>query len=112
MPGGLAQLVISSGAQNNFLTGNPQISFFKSVYRKYTRFAMEHIRESAEKLLQVTMFFGVYFACVLTQQKGCVVIYEENKPWFTQQGCCRNKLVYQFSVVEYRELNHKYQAVQ
>lgn len=48
MPGGLAQLVISSGAQNNFLTGNPQISFFKSVYRKYTRFAMEHIRESAE----------------------------------------------------------------
>jgi hypothetical protein len=48
MPGGLAQLVISSGAQNNFLTGNPQISFFKSVYRKYTRFAMEHIKEAAD----------------------------------------------------------------
>tara|TARA_B100000989_G_C19522550_1_gene464989 strand:+ start:401 stop:2017 length:1617 start_codon:yes stop_codon:yes gene_type:complete len=48
MPGGLAQLVVTSGAQNNFLTGNPQISFFKSVYRKYTRFSMEHIKEEAE----------------------------------------------------------------
>jgi len=48
MPGGLAQLVVTSGAQNNFLTGNPQISFFKSVYRKYTRFSIEHIKEEAE----------------------------------------------------------------
>ena len=48
MPGGLAQLVGTSGAQNNFLVSNPQISFFKSVYRKYTRFSLEHIIEDAE----------------------------------------------------------------
>ena len=48
MPGGLAQLVGTAGAQNNFLTSNPQISFFKSVYRKYTRFSIEHILEDAE----------------------------------------------------------------
>lgn len=48
MPGGLAQLVGTAGAQNNFLTSNPQISFFKSVYRKYTRFSLEHILEDAE----------------------------------------------------------------
>jgi len=48
MPGGLAQLVGTSGAQNNFLVSNPQISFFTSVYRKYTRFSLEHIIEDAD----------------------------------------------------------------
>ena len=48
MPGGLAQLIGTQGAQNNFLTSNPQITFFKSVYRKYTRFSLEHIREQAD----------------------------------------------------------------
>ena len=55
MPGGLAQLVVTSGAQNNFLTGNPQISFFKSVYRKYTRFSMEHIKDLIWIILEKAM---------------------------------------------------------
>jgi len=44
MPGGLLQLAIS-GAEDSFLVSNPQISFFKSVYRKYTRFSIETIKE-------------------------------------------------------------------
>ena len=44
MPGGLIQLVGNSNA-DNFLTQNPQISFFKSVFRKYSRFALESIDE-------------------------------------------------------------------
>jgi hypothetical protein len=40
MSGGLMQLV-AYGAQDVFLTGNPQITFFKVVYRRYTNFAME-----------------------------------------------------------------------
>ena len=40
MPGGIAQLV-SYGAQDVYLTGNPQITFFKSVYRIYTNFALD-----------------------------------------------------------------------
>ena len=32
------------GAQDFYLTGNPQISFFKAVYRRYTNFSMEMIQ--------------------------------------------------------------------
>ena len=40
MGGGLMQLV-AYGAQDIYLTGNPQITFFKVVYRRHTNFAME-----------------------------------------------------------------------
>ena len=40
--GGLMQLV-AYGAQDIYLTGNPQITFFKVVYRRHTNFAMENI---------------------------------------------------------------------
>jgi hypothetical protein len=40
--GGLIQLV-AYGAQDIYLTAQPQITFFKSVYRRYTNFAMEPI---------------------------------------------------------------------
>ena len=42
--GGLMQLV-ASGAQDIYLTGNPQITFFKSVYKRYTSFAIEEIEQ-------------------------------------------------------------------
>jgi len=42
MAGGLIQL-ISYGAQDIYLTGNPQITFFKMVYRRHTNFAIEVI---------------------------------------------------------------------
>ena len=45
MGGGLMQLV-AYGAQDIYLTGNPQITFFKVVYRRHTNFAMEAIRQS------------------------------------------------------------------
>jgi hypothetical protein len=38
--GGLLQLV-ATGKQDIFLTGNPQITWFKMVYRRYTNFAIE-----------------------------------------------------------------------
>lgn len=40
MSGGLLQLV-AYGSQDIYLTGNPQITFFKLVYRRHTNFAME-----------------------------------------------------------------------
>ena len=43
MPGGLMQLS-AYGAQDFYLTGNPQISYFKTVYRRYTNFSMENYR--------------------------------------------------------------------
>lgn len=42
MPGGVVQLAIY-GSQDIFLTGTPQITFFKIVYRRYTNFAIESI---------------------------------------------------------------------
>ena len=44
MGGGLMQLV-AYGAQDIYLTGNPQITFFKVVYRRHTNFAMESIEQ-------------------------------------------------------------------
>ena len=42
MGGGLMQLV-AYGAQDVYLTGNPQITFFKVVYRRHTNFSVETI---------------------------------------------------------------------
>lgn len=42
MAGGLIQLV-AYGAQDVYLTGNPQITFWKVVYRRHTNFAIETI---------------------------------------------------------------------
>jgi hypothetical protein len=44
MGGGLMQLV-AYGAQDVYLTGNPQITFFKVVYRRHTNFSMECIEQ-------------------------------------------------------------------
>ena len=44
MGGGLLQLV-AYGAQDVYLTGNPQITFFKVVYRRHTNFAIEAIQQ-------------------------------------------------------------------
>ena len=44
MGGGLMQLV-AMGAQDVFLTGNPQITFFKVVYRRHTNFSKECIKQ-------------------------------------------------------------------
>ena len=42
MPGGGGLLeVVAKGKQDLFLTGNPQVSWFKMVYRRYTNFAIE-----------------------------------------------------------------------
>ena len=43
--GGLLQLV-AYGAQDIYLTGNPQITFFKVVYRRHTNFAIESIQNT------------------------------------------------------------------
>jgi len=45
MGGGLMQLV-AYGAQDVYLTGNPQITFFKIIYRRHTNFSMETINQT------------------------------------------------------------------
>ena len=46
MAGGLMQLV-AYGAQDIYLTGNPKITWFKSIYRRHTNYASESIEQTA-----------------------------------------------------------------
>jgi hypothetical protein len=45
MGGGLMQLV-AYGAQDVYLTGNPQITFWKVTYRRHTNFSLESIEQT------------------------------------------------------------------
>ena len=58
MPGALMQLV-AYGAQNVYLTGNPQMTFWKAVYRRHTNFAIESI----EQIFNGHGDFGSYLQC-------------------------------------------------
>ena len=62
MGGGLLQLV-AYGAQDVYLTGNPQITFFKAVYRRHTNFAMEAI----EQTFNGNADFGSRVTCQITR---------------------------------------------
>lgn len=44
MGGGLMQLV-AYGAQDVYLTGDPEITFFKAIYRRHTNFSVESIAQ-------------------------------------------------------------------
>lgn len=45
MTGGFIQLV-ARGVQDSHLTGNPQMTFFKTVHHKHTNFSMESIKQA------------------------------------------------------------------
>jgi len=47
MGGGIIQLV-AYGAQDIYLTGQPQTTYFKDVYRRHTNFAMECIEQTIQ----------------------------------------------------------------
>ena len=40
--------LVAYGAQDIYLTGNPQITFFKVVYRRHTNFSMETIKQTID----------------------------------------------------------------
>jgi hypothetical protein len=52
MAGGLMQLV-AFGAQDAFLTGQPDISFFKVAHRRHTNFAIESIEQTFNGTVQL-----------------------------------------------------------
>jgi hypothetical protein len=62
MGGGLLQLV-AYGAQDVYLTGNPQITFFKVAYRRHTNFAIEAI----EQTFNGNPNFGSRVTCQITR---------------------------------------------
>ena len=67
MAGALMQLV-AYGAQDVYLTGNPQITFFKVVYRRHTNFAME----AMEQTLNGTSDFNNKVTCRVSRNGDLV----------------------------------------
>ena len=60
MGGGLIQL-IAVGEQDQFLTGDPQITFFKCVYKRHSNFAME----VKNQIFSGGVSFGSLNSCVI-----------------------------------------------
>ena len=85
MGGGLLQLV-AYGAQDVYLTGNPQITFFKVVYRRHTNFAIEAIEQTptgsnslgSRVSFQITrngdLIHRIYFYGVITAKTATVCL--------------------------------------
>ena len=46
--------LVAYGAQDIYLTGNPQITFFKVVYRRHTNFSMETIQQTLDGTTTLT----------------------------------------------------------
>jgi hypothetical protein len=62
MGGGLMQLV-AYGAQDIYLTGSPQITFFKVVYRRHTNFSMEAIEQTFNGVAD----WGKQVSCIISR---------------------------------------------
>ena len=67
MVGGLIQLV-AYGSQDIYLTGNPQITFFKVVYRRHTNFS----RESIAQVFDGVADFGKKVTCTIARNGDLV----------------------------------------
>jgi hypothetical protein len=62
MPGGLIQLV-SYGTEDLYLTDNPDITFFKCVYKRHTNFAIEAVKQ----LFSSKPDFGERVTCTIAK---------------------------------------------
>jgi len=60
--------LVAYGAQDVYLTGNPQITFWKVVYRRHTNFAMESI----EQTFNGTADFGRKVTCTVSRNGDLV----------------------------------------
>ena len=60
--------LVAYGAQDIYLTGNPQITFFKVVYRRHTNFSMESI----EQTFNGSSNFGQRTSCTISRNGDLV----------------------------------------
>ena len=74
MAGGELQLLAPStsveGQQMSYLVGVPQISYFKSVYRRHTNFALESITESFVTAPTLNQASSISVSCVLRGRRA------------------------------------------
>ena len=71
--------LVAYGAQDIYLTGNPQITFFKVVYRRHTNFSMESIQQT----INGTAGFGKNVSATISRNGDLVYrIYLEHDATF------------------------------
>ena len=85
MGGGLMQLV-AYGAQDVYLTGNPQITFWKVTYRRHTNFSMESI----EQTFNGQADFGRRVQCTISRNGDLAyrTYLQVTLPEIGQDQCC------------------------
>jgi hypothetical protein len=104
MGGGLLQLV-AYGAQDAYISGNPQITFWKGLFKRHTNFAMEPFRINFSGQIQwgtkqtaligrhADLLFSTYVEVVLPKQvkngSGTLVDYY----WNNDQGALGYNLI-------------------
>ena len=79
MGGGLIQLVLQ-GIQDNYIIGNPDFTYFKSVFRKHTNFSIEVIKQTLNGTNSIT-FYPKFF------------IHPMNINMMNEQQCVQNLAV-------------------
>ena len=55
------------GAEDSYLIGNPQITFFKTVYRKYTNFSTEYISQELNGPLTLSQTTITTYKCKINR---------------------------------------------
>jgi len=82
--------LVAYGAQDIYLTGNPQITFFKVVYRRHTNFAME----SVEQIFNGTVGYGNSVSATISRNGDLVhrlyLEVSENTSFTTGEDVCAN----------------------
>ena len=81
--------LVAYGAQDVYLTGNPQITFFKVVYRRHTNFAVEAIQQT----FNGTVGLGKRVSCQITRNGDLITkmylkanISADNGTWVNNVG--------------------------
>jgi hypothetical protein len=61
MGAGLINLIVNNNESDKYFTSNPKITFFKSIYKQYTNFGIETVRQDFNKI----PFFNNEVSCKL-----------------------------------------------
>ncbi len=81
--------LVAYGAQDVYLTGNPQITFWKVTYRRHTNFAMESI----EQTFNGQADFGRRVQCTISRNGDLAyrTYLQVTLPEIGQENCCLEK---------------------
>ena len=60
MPGGLIQLT-AYGKEVSYLTGNPNLSYFKKVFKRHTNFVMEQLEQTFKMVSSIAVLKRFFF---------------------------------------------------